>query len=269
MTPLLASKLCPFPRLTFPLGLYELPRRSGEAHLYRLAIRWPRPSLRRPRAASLPVQEVRFRLRRPRGHNLHLGSHWREQSGWLTVSTFTVESLDQAEDHLFLAATTDAGAVLDEEAPPGCSRCPAKSPARSTSKPPARSTQALVADNARPTSSAPSPSAMPGSSRPRPRSSTAGPTTSSWASNARSRRLTARSRKPAAPPPPRLTLEEKLAGQKQIKALESQRNEKRRSLFEAQDKVDEQRETLIATIEGKLTQNASSSDLFTIRWRLA
>jgi len=66
-----------------------------------------------------------------------------------------------------------------------------------------------------------------------------------------------------------LTLEEKLAGQKQVKALESQRNERRRSLFEAQDKVDEQRETLIATIEGKLTQNASSSDLFTIHWRLA
>ena len=65
-----------------------------------------------------------------------------------------------------------------------------------------------------------------------------------------------------------LTLEEKLAGQKQVKALESQRNERRRSLFEAQDKVDQQRETLIATIEGKLTQNASSSELFTIRWRL-
>jgi adenine-specific DNA-methyltransferase len=33
-----------------------------------------------------------------------------------------------------------------------------------------------------------------------------------------------------------LTLEEKLAGQKQIKALEAQRNQKRRSLFDAQDR---------------------------------
>jgi adenine-specific DNA-methyltransferase len=32
-----------------------------------------------------------------------------------------------------------------------------------------------------------------------------------------------------------LTLEEKLAAQKQIRAIESQRNEKRRSLFDAQD----------------------------------
>jgi len=65
-----------------------------------------------------------------------------------------------------------------------------------------------------------------------------------------------------------LTLEEKLAGQKRIKALESQRNEKRRSLFDAQDKVDQQRAELIANIEGKLTQNASTSPLFTLRWTL-
>ena len=65
-----------------------------------------------------------------------------------------------------------------------------------------------------------------------------------------------------------LTLEEKLTGQKQIKVLESQRNEKRRSLFEAQDKVDLQREALIATIEGKLVQNTTTTLLFTIRWKL-
>lgn len=65
-----------------------------------------------------------------------------------------------------------------------------------------------------------------------------------------------------------LTLEEKLAGQKQIKALESQRNEKRRSLFEAQDKVDLQREELIFNIEGKLTQRTGLKTLFTICWKL-
>jgi hypothetical protein len=65
-----------------------------------------------------------------------------------------------------------------------------------------------------------------------------------------------------------LTLEEKLAGQKQIKALDSQRNDKRRSLFEAQDKVDQDREELIARIEGKLTQKSSLQQAFTIRWSL-
>jgi adenine-specific DNA-methyltransferase len=66
-----------------------------------------------------------------------------------------------------------------------------------------------------------------------------------------------------------LTLEEKLAGQKQIKALEAQRNQKRRSLFDAQDDVDRQREALIAQIEGKLNQKEETERLFLIRWSMA
>ena len=62
------------------------------------------------------------------------------------------------------------------------------------------------------------------------------------------------------------TLEDKLAGQKAVKALETERSNKRRSLFDAQDKIDEQRAVLIAQIEGKLEQSAETKPLFTIRW---
>ena len=65
-----------------------------------------------------------------------------------------------------------------------------------------------------------------------------------------------------------LTLEEKLSGQKQLKSLESLRNQKRRSLFDAQDEVDRQRERLITQIEGKLEQKSNLQPLFTIGWRL-
>jgi len=65
-----------------------------------------------------------------------------------------------------------------------------------------------------------------------------------------------------------LTLEEKLAGQKQIKALETQRNQKRRSLFDAQDEVERQRDQLIAGIEAKLSQKVQTEELFRVRWRL-
>jgi adenine-specific DNA-methyltransferase len=61
----------------------------------------------------------------------------------------------------------------------------------------------------------------------------------------------------------------KLAGQKQAKALESQRNTKRRALFDAQDEIDRRREQLIAEIEGKLQQRVSQTTLFSIRWTLA
>ncbi len=65
-----------------------------------------------------------------------------------------------------------------------------------------------------------------------------------------------------------LSLEEKLAGQKQIKALEGQRNAKRKSLFEAQDQIDQRREGLIGEIEGKLTQTVSLQTILNLRWRL-
>ena len=66
-----------------------------------------------------------------------------------------------------------------------------------------------------------------------------------------------------------LTLEEKLAGQKQIKSLEAQRNLKRRTLFDAQDQVDKQRDELIAAIEGKMNQSTRVEQLFSIRWSLS
>ena len=67
--------------------------------------------------------------------------------------------------------------------------------------------------------------------------------------------------------PPFLALEEKLAGQKQIKALESQRNQKRRSLFDAQDEVERQRDQLIAGIEAKMSQRVQTEELILVRWR--
>ena len=66
-----------------------------------------------------------------------------------------------------------------------------------------------------------------------------------------------------------VTLEEKLAGQRQVKALEAQRSQKRRSLFDAQGEVDRQREALIGAIGGKLAQSTNLDTLFTVRWFLA
>ena len=65
-----------------------------------------------------------------------------------------------------------------------------------------------------------------------------------------------------------IALEEKITAQKQIKNLESQRSDKRRSLFEAQDDVDIQRGRLIGEIESKLAQKSSLQLLFTVRWTL-
>lgn len=66
-----------------------------------------------------------------------------------------------------------------------------------------------------------------------------------------------------------LTLEEKLAGQKQINVIETQRNQRRRSLFDAQDQLDKQREELIAAIGGKLSQRTRNEQLFSIGWAIS
>jgi adenine-specific DNA-methyltransferase len=65
-----------------------------------------------------------------------------------------------------------------------------------------------------------------------------------------------------------LTLEEKLKYQREIKALESARNAKRKSLFEAQDDIDRRRDELIERIEEKLKVGYTRQTLFEIEWRV-
>ena len=59
-----------------------------------------------------------------------------------------------------------------------------------------------------------------------------------------------------------VTLEEKLALQKQQKNLESQRNKSRRELFDKQDEVDGRREELIESLEGKLNKNNGRNPVY-------
>lgn len=59
-----------------------------------------------------------------------------------------------------------------------------------------------------------------------------------------------------------------MAGQKQGKALKSQRNQKWRALLDPQDEVDWHRDELISQIEGKLQQRVDSKKLFVLRMNI-
>jgi hypothetical protein len=52
------------------------------------------------------------------------------------------------------------------------------------------------------------------------------------------------------------------------RVMESQRNAKRRALFDAQDDIDRRREQLIAEIEGKLKQRVTQKILFSTQWTM-
>ena len=59
---------------------------------------------------------------------------------------------------------------------------------------------------------------------------------------------------------------EKLAAQKKLKTVESERNRKRRELYDAQDAIDRDRDELIAKIEKQLSMEQTLQPLFTIKW---
>jgi len=64
-------------------------------------------------------------------------------------------------------------------------------------------------------------------------------------------------------------LQSKLAAQKRVNELEQQRNQKKRTLFDAQDQIEERKDSLISDVEARLQQRTSRQNVFTIRWRLA
>jgi adenine-specific DNA-methyltransferase len=255
----------PFPG-DIPPGLYELPRRSGEAHLYRLGHPLAEAVIRQAKSRDLPAAEVRFSYEDHDGKVSAL-EPFVGQSGWLTLSAFTVESLDQAEDHLIFAAVTDTGTPLNEETAARLFTLPGKAvgtalpaPLGDTLTASTQQRQAAIQRTI--------------SERNARFFEAEAEKLDGWADDLKLGlereikeidRLIKEARRAATIA---LTLEEKLAGQRQIKTLESQRNEKRRSLFEAQDEVDKQREELIGAIEGKLVQRVLSTNLFILRWCL-
>lgn len=259
-------KANPFPAVDdIPLGLYELPRRSGEAHLYRLGHPLALQILQRAKERDLPAAEITFDCSGtyPRVAALqpHVG-----QAGELLAALFTVESLDQIEDYLLVAALPDGGEMLDEETARRMFSLPAVKVVELPSQPPnayleeeiKRDTiviqQAIAKRNAE-------------------LFEAEADKLDHWADDLKvalereikdfDRQIKEAKRSATLA----LTLEEKLAGQKQIKALEGQRNSKRKSLFEAQDEIDQRRERLIADIEGKLAQKATHETILSIRWR--
>ncbi len=250
-----------------PLGLYELPRRSGEAHLYRMNHPLAEFVVERSKNRELPLAEIRFDYEDHDG-KVTILEPLRGQSGWLTLSRFTVESLDQPEDYLIFAAVADSGSQLDDEATRRLFTLPGHliADAVGAGGPPG-GLVAITAERREVIQ-------RTISERNARFFEIEADKLEGWADDLKlglereikelDRQIKEARRSATAA----LTLEEKLAGQKRIRELEKQRNDQRKSLFDAQDQVDRQRDELIAQIEGKLIQRAILGALFTIRWRL-
>lgn len=252
-----------------PLGLYELPRRSGHAHFYRLTHPLAAGIVDTAKGRSLadgkPV-EVTFDLSSYEG-KISAVEPLKGASGWLRVTGLAIESLDQAEDHLLIAATTADGNAVDEEA--------ARRLFRLTG---AVGNQLPLSDD----TSALDRLAAEQQRRIQERISLRNgelfegeaDKLDGWADDLKLglereiKELDKQVKEARKGATGAVSLEAKLAAQKRMKAIESERNQKRRSLFDAQDEIDRKRGDLIAQIEGKLTQQVTTAILFTIRWRV-
>lgn len=247
------------------LGLYELPRRSDEAHIYRLGHPLAQKLLARVKLEPLDGLEVTFNASNAQPKVSALDPYIGKK-GSLALSILTVEALDQVEDYLIFVAQTDDGGVLDGELSKRLSLLPIVS-SKMGMKAESATLQALTDQEQVKIQ-------RDISTRNANFFEEESEKLDGWAEDLKvtlEREIkemdrTIKEAKRAATLA--LSLEEKLAGQKQVKALESQRNERRRKLFDAQDEIDRKRGELIAEIEGKLQQNVSVETVFTVRWEL-
>ncbi len=256
-------KTCPFGG-EIPLGLYELPRRTGEAHLYRLAHPLAEHVLDQAKSRTLEPTELTFEYGKHDG-KVTAVEPYIGKSGVLNLSLFTVEALDQAEDYLICTGVTDQGEALDEEVVRRLFSLPANvtKPMVSSPEHPSLNKQVEERQDA---------IRRQISQRNAEFFEIEVDKLDSWADDLKvglereikefDRQIKDVRRAAVAA----LTLEEKLAGQKRIKAIEAERGKRRRALFDAQDEIDRRREQFITEIEGKLQQKVSQKSLFSIRW---
>ncbi len=248
------------------LGRYELPRRSGDSHLYRIG---------HPLAAWVTQQAISRQLPGSRlvfdydgyGTQVSTLKAHRGQTGWLTVSLISVDALSQQEQHLIVAATTAEGVALAEDDPEKLLRLPAHQKAAGLFS---ATDSTLAADmNSRKVQVL-----REINQRNLGYFEQEVEKLDAWADDLKlglEQEIKGidfeikEVRRTAAISP---TLEEKLSHQKRQRELETKRSKLRRELFTRQDEVEAQRNDLITQLEVQLQQQVEEQTLFTIEWEL-
>ena len=249
------------------LGRYELPRRSGEAHLYRINQPLAMWVIGQAKGRALHCARLVFDYG---GHGTKVSTleQYRGKAGWLTLKLVSVETLGSQEQHLLVAASTSDGVVLAEEDPEKLLRLPARprtaelfnstGDAKLLADVDSRKTELLREINRR----------NLGYFEQEVQKLDA------WADDLKlgleqeikEIDLEIKEARRAAATSP--TLEEKLAHQKRQRDLEGKRSKLRRELFARQDEVESQRNELISQLEMQLQQRVDERTLFTIEWEL-
>ncbi|MCU4118416.1 SNF2-related protein [Variovorax sp. N23] len=248
------------------LGRYELPRRSGDTHLYRIG---------HPLAEWVAKQAKSYELSGTRlvfdykayGTQISTLKPYRGKSGWLTLKLVSVEALGNQEQRLVVAAITSDGQVLAEDDPEKLLRLPARAQ-------PAEQGSVDVSPLSEDVATRKSAVLREINQRNLGYFEQEVQKLDAWADDLKlgieqeikeiDRQIKEVRRTAASAP----TLEEKLSWQKQQRELETKRGKLRRELFARQDDVESQRDDLISQLEVQLQQRVEERTLFTVEWEM-
>ena len=248
------------------LGRYELPRRSGDAHLYRINHPLALWIAQQAKTRTLDGAKLVFDYE-GYGSKVSTLEPYRGKAGWLTLKLLVVEALGNQEQHLLVAATTTDGVSLDEEDPEKLLRLPATTQAAGLFNAPDAT---LLAD----VETRKIALLRDVNERNLGYFEQEVQKLDAWADDLKLGleqeikeidREIKEVRRTAATSP---TLEEKLSWQKKQRELEGKRSKLRRELFARQDEVEAQRNDLISQLEVQLQQQVEERTLFTVEWEL-
>lgn len=277
------------PKQEIQLGRYELPRRTEEAHIYRLQHPLAQSLIDYAKGQKLVPAKLRMHYN-SYGAHIAVVKQLMGRSGTAVVSLLSVESLGAKEDHLLLAAQDDTGAVHDAETVEKLLSVPAIDSALPPASP--QPNADAVAELGQPgldfnAAYVPLSPALEQEINRQKSIVLSGLETrnlaaftqetdklDAWADDLKVslereiKELDRRIKEARTLSKGAATLAEKLAAQKTQRDLEALRDRRRRELFDRQDEIQAKRDGLIDELEKQLKQNITATRLFAVEWEV-
>lgn len=253
-----------------PLGEYELPRRDGETHIYRLRHPLAQWLIQLAKERCLPPARLVFDYHATTTQ-VAVVRELQGQSGQLAAHLVTVNSLARSEDHIVLCGLTDNGETVHQEVLEKLLNVPVlNSPVAQAATLGQQTAPSLADELARRKTAI----LREVNERNLKYFEAEVDKLDAWADDLKvgleqeikeiDREIREVRRTAKAAP----DLNEKLNWQKRQRELEKLRTRKRRELFDKQDEVDSRREELITELESKLEQNIEERHLFSLWWQV-
>jgi ERCC4-related helicase len=277
-----------------PLGRYELPRRSEEAHIYRLAHPLAQSLIELAQQQTLQPSKLVFDYD-AYGSKVSVIEEMRGRSGVLLVQKLRVHSLGASEEHMLTAAIDSVGNIHDQDITERLLNIPGHAIAVSrlhslplqTALPNVHATaEQNMLDFAAANVSVPAlleaeisrqKSRILSNLETRNLSFFALETEKldSWADDLKVglereiKELDRQIKEARTKSKGAATLAEKLAAQKEQRDHEANRDRKRRELFQRQDEIQSRRDGLIDELEKQLSQQVTVLPLFACEWEIS